>query len=219
MPKKEGEPAAPAKAAENKASTAKAPAQPAAKPRIDPKVEEIRQKEIQDLLAKSEISLILDSYDDIFSDFDPRPYSERALSDDFLNESRKAARDKQRTVELKFLIPASLRNLSVEAKIRRRLKEHFKKHHSELQKEASSVVRRGIGLSATGFVFMIIATYLYDFDNTYFLITFVRTLFEPAGWFMMWYGLDQIFYTKNEHRQELEFYAKMSSADITFTSS
>ena len=32
------------------------------------------------------VSLVLESYNDIFSDFDPRNYSERALSDDFLIE-------------------------------------------------------------------------------------------------------------------------------------
>ena len=46
------------------------------------------------LLKKSEISLSLDNYDDIFSDFDPRPFSQRALSDDFLIEAKKASRDK-----------------------------------------------------------------------------------------------------------------------------
>ena len=35
--------------------------------------------EKQKLLEISEISLLLDSYDDIFSDFDQRPYAQRAL--------------------------------------------------------------------------------------------------------------------------------------------
>ena len=39
-------------------------------------------------LKEGNISLILDSYDDIFSDFDQRDFSERSLSDDFLIECR-----------------------------------------------------------------------------------------------------------------------------------
>ena len=50
------------------------------------------------------ISLILDNYDDIFSDFDPRPYTVRALSDDFLNECRKAIIEKGENIELRFLL-------------------------------------------------------------------------------------------------------------------
>ena len=64
--------------------------------------EEMHKKK---LLQLSEISLIIDTYDDIFSDFDPRPYSQRALSDDFLLEARKASKDKvSGTFELNFLV-------------------------------------------------------------------------------------------------------------------
>ena len=49
--------------------------------------------EIKELLEKTQISLWLDDYADIFSDFDPRPFSQRALSDDFLNEAKKVVRE------------------------------------------------------------------------------------------------------------------------------
>lgn len=35
------------------------------------------------------IQIALDHYDDIFSDFDPSPFSQRMLSDDFLKEMQK----------------------------------------------------------------------------------------------------------------------------------
>ena len=57
-------------------------------------------------LREGNISLILDDYNDLFSDFDPRHYSERALSDDFLAESKRASRDKPAgSLEVKFLVP------------------------------------------------------------------------------------------------------------------
>ena len=87
----------------------------------------------QELLAKSEISLILDTYDDIFSDFDPRPYEERALSDDFLLEAKKASRDKATgTIELIFMMPAGKRDTHKESLIKRRLRDHFRKHYISL---------------------------------------------------------------------------------------
>ena len=42
-------------------------------------------------MSGAKIFLWLDDFDDIFSDFDPRPYSARELSDDFLDEVRKIA--------------------------------------------------------------------------------------------------------------------------------
>lgn len=81
-------------------------------------------------LQMANISIILDNYDDIFSDFDPRPYSERALSHDFLRECKKASIDKDDTgLELRLMIPKDKRNFATELLIRKRLKAHFLKHY------------------------------------------------------------------------------------------
>lgn len=51
----------------------------------------------------TEISIWVDTYDDVFSDFDSRPYDNRELSDDFLTEVRKMVRSNAPgKVELKF---------------------------------------------------------------------------------------------------------------------
>ena len=56
------------------------------------------------------VSLWLDTYEDIFSDFDPHPYGQRALSEDFLAEARRAVRDRRDEVpELRFLVPTQIR--------------------------------------------------------------------------------------------------------------
>ena len=67
------------------------------------------------LLQMSEISLWLDTYDDIFSDFDPRPYSQREMSEDFLKEiSRRYLEGKHGRFEVHFTIPSSERDLKAE---------------------------------------------------------------------------------------------------------
>ncbi len=96
-------------------------------------IEEVLEKEMKE----GNISLILDGYDDIFSDFDPRPYSERALSDDFLSECKKAARDKDEKLELRLMVPGDNRNFKDELKIRKRLKTHFHRHFLENQRKAT----------------------------------------------------------------------------------
>ena len=86
-------------------------------------------------MREGNISLILEGYHDIFSNFDPRPYSEKALSDDFLSECRRAARDKdEQRLELRFMIPKARRDTAEENKIKHRLKEHFHKHYREEQR-------------------------------------------------------------------------------------
>lgn len=175
-------------------------------------------EEIKNLLEKSSISLLLDSYDAIFSDFDPRPYSERAISDDFLLEAKKAAREvKPGVLELRFLIPKHLHNTHEDAMIRERLHHYFKKHESILEAEVKGVIRKGILLVCFGLFAMFLSSLIAHYVQQQSLFyDFLRVLFEPVGWFTVWYGLDQVFYISKQQRPELDFYRKMAHAEIYF---
>ena len=84
-------------------------------------------EEKQELLQKSEVSLWIDHYDDIFSDFDPRPYSQRGLSDDFLIEAKKFIKEKASgSFELIFLVPELMRKPESEGIIKKRLNDFSK---------------------------------------------------------------------------------------------
>ncbi|MEK6933278.1 MAG: hypothetical protein AABW75_00190 [Nanoarchaeota archaeon] len=174
--------------------------------------------EKQDLLSKGEISILLDTYDDIFSDFDPRPYSQRALSDDFLIEAKKAARDKEGTFELRFLAPKEHRNFEHEMLIKKRLRDHFKKHVLLLEKEIKSVKKKGILMAIAGVAMIIIATFLLSAKSDSFLTHFLIVILEPAGWFTAWTGLDEIYYTTRSKKPDYDFYFKMTNSEIHFIS-
>jgi hypothetical protein len=169
------------------------------------------------LLQMSEISLWLDTYDDIFSDFDPRPYSQRSLSDDFLMEAKKASKEKTSgRIELRFLIPKGMRNVEQEVTIKRRLHEHFKKHYEALENEVSANRRRSVFGIAIGTFMMIGATYISTKKSTDFIYNLLVVVLEPGGWFVTWFALDQLFYAGRQQKQDLEFYKKMSRCDIEF---
>ena len=170
------------------------------------------------LLRLSEISLQLDTYDDIFSDFDARPYSNRALSDDFLIESKKASKDKPSGgIELKFLMPTRERNSQNEILIKKRLHEHFTKHYIILKEEVINLKKKGIIMALAGVFMIFIATYLFSINQSW-PIKFLEVLLEPAGWFTAWTGLEDIYYTGRELKRNLDFYEKMSKAEINFLS-
>ena len=185
---------------------------------LTPEQIERREAEKKDLLRKGEVSLWIDNYEDIFSDFDPRPYSQRSLSDDFLTEAKKMARGaKEGTMQLRFLVPRSLRKSAHEQLIRKRLHEHFTYHHARLVRETKGNVRNGILLAILGFALMAVAAFLaHQYDTLWAIIIIV--LFEPAGWFTVWYGFEKIFYTAKEKAGDLEFYERMSKASIVFES-
>lgn len=177
-------------------------------------------------LREGNISLILESYDDIFSDFDPRPTPERALSDDFLSECRRAAHDRrEKEIELRLMVPKVNRNLEEEAKIKHRLKAHFHKHLQEKGEEINSIKNEGWRWFSLGAICMIVGAYLYTsgetggilgLTNANFFYHMLIMIFEPAGWFLVWEGMDQILLATKEHKHELLFYEKMAQSRVEF---
>jgi hypothetical protein len=166
------------------------------------------------------ISLWLDFYTDIFSDFDPRPYSERTLSDDFLYEAKKASRETiPGRVELKLLIPKKRRNLRHEAIIKKRLHEYFSARAYMLQEMKKGILKQGFAFLFVGVAIMLFTTYmLFESDGKSFITTFLSVLMEPAGWFLFWEGLHLVVFGSKERKNDLEFNEKMSKSTITFMS-
>lgn len=160
------------------------------------------------------ISLILDSYHDLFSDFDPRPYSIKALSDDFILECRKAAVVKKNKIELRFLIPKNRRNYQDEIKIKKRLKEYFHKHFKEEEAQISKIKREGIVWFILGALVMSTGPFLLNLHGFFYKLLMI--MIEPAGWFFFWEGLGKFFIDSKKILPEYEFYKKMARSDIYF---
>ena len=162
------------------------------------------------------VSLWLDTYEDIFSDFDPRPYAHRALSEDFLAEARRAVLDRRDDVpELLFLVPTDARSLDDEAIIRRRLRDHFRRHADRLTRERRRGVWGSLAIATAGLAVMTGSALLRRQGETV-TRTVLHVLLEPAGWFAVWFGLDQLFYGMRELAREHAFYRKMARADVVF---
>ena len=166
--------------------------------------------------AAGAVSLWLDTYEDIFSDFDPRPYAHRALSEDFLAEARRAVLDRRDEVpELLFLVPAPARNLNDEIIIRRRLRDHFRRHAERLARERRRGIWRSLAIATAGLAVMMTSALLRRQPETV-ARTLLYVALEPAGWFAVWFGLDQLFYGTRELAREHAFYRKMARADVVF---
>lgn len=179
---------------------------------------EIKEERLEQELQQANISLILDSYHDIFSDFDPRPFGERALSDDFLLECKRAAHDKKEGLELTLSMPRNKRNTSDELKIKKRLKEHFRKHFLEGQKEITKIKKRGVMWIGMGVAAVVIAILIRAFKESALLDSIIEPILVIPGWFAIWEGLTKIFIKAGETTPDHLFYKKMASASVNFRS-
>jgi hypothetical protein len=160
--------------------------------------------------SEDEIDLALNSYEDIFSSFDPRPYSERALSVDFLSECKRASADKT-SPGLLLMLPKSKRDKKSEADIKQRLLEHFHKHANETNEEVKKIKREGILWLTLGLIIIIASVILHRFEG--FVFTEIMFVFS---WFFIWEGTAKIFIYAKEKQPDNDFYKKMSTARIEF---
>lgn len=178
----------------------------------------MEKEEETKLLKQGNVSIILGAYNDLFSDFDPRPTTERGLSVDFLDECKRAVQDKGSETELRFLVPKNKRNALEESLIKKRLKDHFTKHFHEKKREVNRIVLEGWAWFVAGVVISLVSAYLLGFYESKYIFKVLLVLTEPAGWFFFWEGLYKVFITSKEKRPEYEFYRKMISAKFSFHS-
>jgi hypothetical protein len=87
-----------------------------------------------------------------------------------------------------------------------------------MENEAKKIRRNGVFITLAGFILMLIATSINFLDLHNFIFSFAIIVLDPAGWFIVWFGLDEIFYKAREKKPELEFYRKMVIANIFFSS-
>lgn len=171
------------------------------------------------ILREKNISLILDSYDDLFSDFDPRPYSVRGLSDDFLIECRRAVRTlktESPVLELRLLVPKNKRKTTKETMIKKRLKEYFQNQLKEKQIELKQLRREGAKWIFIGFSLALTSSLLLTQKD--FLYSLPLIITEPGGWFSFWTGLDKLFIEPKGKIHEFEFFNKMAKMGVRFYS-
>lgn len=165
-----------------------------------------------------EVSIAIDTWDDIFSDFDPRPLEERALSEDFISELKKRYRETRKGI---FLItiyaPVSLKDDKSEKIVVQRLKRFFKHRSLQRQKELNRIRIRGIIFVMTGICFLgflTMVTYFRFFSKL--AIEILGIILMPLGWFGVWEGFSKIVDTSPIFIQEEILFDKLSKADYRF---
>lgn len=164
-----------------------------------------------------DISIWIDGYDDIFSDFDPRAYSERNISDDFLYEIKRVSRESDFHVnELLLLAPEKSRKTDIENIIVRRLHNYFRKNYNYSHQRMKEEQKKGVFLVIIGSIMLILATYILSLNPQKLYLHAFFVILEPAGWFMCWTGLEKLFSTSRIRNPELDFYTKMSKSKIVF---
>jgi hypothetical protein len=164
-----------------------------------------------------QISIWIDTYDDIFSDFDSRNYADRNISDDFLQEIKKVAQENQSVVQtLRLLVPAKIRSPRDEEMITLRLQQFILDSYRYNDQTRKTFRKKGVLLVLLGMVVILSAGYFSYLKTQHPIMNIPFVIFEPAGWFITWTGYEYIVRASNKSMPELVFYSKIRSCKIVF---
>jgi hypothetical protein len=167
-----------------------------------------------------DLNFWVDSYDDLFSDFDSRPFAERAISDDFIFEMNKLTEEKEDFIKtIRFQIPAKVRDEKTESVIIERLTKGFLRQYIRFSDELNKSRKNGILMTVLGVVaLMSAALTITSIGENNLWQNFLKILFEPAGWFLIWTGLDKIFIAQKPIKRKRDFYARLEKSKVEFVS-
>lgn len=174
------------------------------------------EQRVQDL---REIGVVIDSWDDIFSDFDPRPLSERMVSGDFIDELKKRYKETQAgNFIITIYAPVSLRNEESERMVISRLRKHFR--YKFLQKKNVITIIRIRGLifvivGVCSLSFLTLATYFKFISELALHIASI--ILMPLGWFGIWEGLSKLVDTSPVVIQDSKLFEKLLKATYHFS--
>ncbi len=176
--------------------------------------ENIKQR-LDDINA---ISIAIDTYDDIFSDFDPRDILDRDLSEDLINELRHRHRQNPKgKYDIVLVAPKSIEDQNVEKKIVSRLNKYFHQKYLRYQKSIDEIRIRGIVYVAVGMVLLTSLSLLaYNLKLDRLTLDLVGIIFMPLGWFGIWEGFSKIIDIPFKLNDDTQAYKRLAKAAYKF---
>lgn len=165
----------------------------------------------------AELTLSLDSYDDIYSDFDTRNYRKRRLSDDFVDELRDSLRYNTEAIdELQLRLPADVRDKARETEIVSSIKRQVGEREAKLRADSKKWQTRGWLFTAIGFAAMLLDAMITIRIKEGNIPVLARIILEPAGWFLIWNGLDFLLFEYRKFGKDQAFHRTVGEMKIRF---
>jgi hypothetical protein len=176
-------------------------------------IKKIDPKSVSDIFQIAPIAL--DTYDDIFSDFDPSPFDHRVISEDFLSELRRRYNlTPKDNFVVHFTLPKQLRSEKIELLVKRRIKEHFRDHVKKISKLISERKHSGYFRIVVGIAVLILNILLGNYHAE--IANAISELLLVVAWYFFWTGLERIFEQPEKLIFEKNFLEKFSKADYIF---
>ncbi|HOZ73387.1 MAG TPA: hypothetical protein PLQ29_14530 [Spirochaetales bacterium] len=160
-----------------------------------------------------QVQIAIDTYDDLFSDFDIRDYRERFFSNDFLDELKMRTNRPldAKALAIKLVIPSDERDDGAEAIILDRIREFFAMRLERNKAKKRAILFTAVKFEAIGLLIMLVANYLARFITDY-----LKDFLLIPSWFFVWSGLEKYMYNIRVLDKKIRFYDVLTRSSVTF---
>ncbi|MEM4272407.1 MAG: hypothetical protein QXH30_02360 [Candidatus Bilamarchaeaceae archaeon] len=190
--------------------------------REDARSDREREKAAQVSKAAAVLSFVdiwMDGYNDIFSDFDPAPFSKRAISADFVDEvMRRTSEEHDEDITVRMSVPQAMRSQKAEAIIKKRLREFFLLKKKKYDHFVENERKKGYIYFIGGFLLLSSFVALEALLAEHTVVKLLAAVMAPFGWFGVWEGVSHILEGPEKYSTKKEFYTKLAKAKFEFFS-
>lgn len=162
------------------------------------------------------IEIALDSYSDIFNDFDPSPFKKRDLNPDLFEYLDDCSTDipLKYPLVIQFNIPRTVHESTKEV----RIKDGFKSYYSFLsfsaEKEYHNLIKQNILNFMISIFLLVIGITLEFYSNL--VISTISNIILIGGWVFLWQAITMIVFEKKSFKEKYLKYKRFRNAPVIF---
>jgi len=164
------------------------------------------------------IEISLDTYTDVFNEWDPAPFKKRDIEPDFEEYIKNCSADipLEYKIQLFLCLPEKQYDTQKEDIIKEGIKTYFQSKIEMIRKNLQAMNKNTLVYGLTSIVFLILAVSLQNFSTDNVVLNLVLQGLFIGGWVFLWEALNIFVFLKRDTKYQYEVYERLFLADIKF---
>ncbi|HAS72805.1 MAG TPA: hypothetical protein DCS67_01515 [Clostridiales bacterium UBA8960] len=163
------------------------------------------------------IDVSLDSYDDVYDEWDPSPFKKRDIEDEFDDFVRDSSSD----IPLKYgliielYLPVEANNPVKEKMLREAYDNFYRFQFRRAKKLQQEIIRKVVNNLVLSMLFLFLGYFSYPQGENIVLLIMKEGIFI-GGWVFLWEVFTLLFVTLKEHNKEIKMIDRLIHAILRF---
>lgn len=163
------------------------------------------------------IEVSLDTYDEIYDDWDPSPFKKRDIEDEFNDFVVNASQDIPLNFDIVIVLylPLSRKDALKETALVSAYKNYYAYALARLDKARANLYKKILYYLVFSFILLSIGSFFFQ-EGENLLLNVLREGIFIGGWVFLWEFFTDVFIVRRELQEEYGLYRRLYQSDIRF---